>query len=322
MLDEGPSGPSSAFGFMVQPPERQAADVDAICDDLAAEHADLDRIVAALDDAGWDTPTPAPGWMVRDQISHLWFFDQRAVLALTDPEGFAADTKWLMSSGGTDASIAPGRAVSPAELLAAWRADREGLLTLSRGVDPKARVPWYGPSMAARSFLTARLMETWAHGQDIVDAVGAERTPTARLKHVAHIGVRARPFSYAINGRELPPGEVYVGLDAPDGDRWEWGTSDVDRVTGPALDFCLAVTQRRHLADTALVVEGPGARGVDELRPGVRRRPGNGPQPGSVRRLNREPLRPGRHRSVISLNTSAAARPCGVPSSARRARIR
>jgi len=233
--------------------------MDAICDDLAAEHADLDRIVAALDDAAWDTPTPAPAWSVRDQISHMWFFDQRAALALTDPEAFAADAAALLAGGGTDASIAPGRALSPAELLAAWRAEREALIALARTVDPSSRVPWYGPAMAARSFITARLMETWAHGQDVVDAVGAERAPTARLKHVAHIGVRARPFSYAVNHRELPLVDVYVGLDAPDGTRWEWGESEVDRVTGPALDFCLLVTQRRHLADTALVVDGPAA---------------------------------------------------------------
>ncbi len=233
--------------------------MDAICDDLAAEHADLDRIVAALDDASWDTPTPAAGWMVRDQISHLWFFDQRAALALTDPDAFAADAKALLAGGGTDASIEPGRAISPSELLAAWRAERESLIALARTIDPSVRVPWYGPAMAARSFITARLMETWAHGQDVVDAVGASRQPSARLRHVAHIGVRARPFSYAINERPLPPVDVYVGLDAPDGSTWEWNESDVDRVTGPALDFCLVVTQRRHLDDVALTVEGPAA---------------------------------------------------------------
>jgi uncharacterized protein (TIGR03084 family) len=237
----------------------QAARMEAICDDLAAEHADLDRIVAALPDAAWDTSTPSPGWAVRDQISHLWFFDQRAVMALTDPEAFAADAEVLQSSGGTDLSVAPGRAVSPVELLASWRADRGALLTLARTVDPRARVPWYGPAMAARSFITARLMETWAHGQDIVDAVGANRVPTDRLRHVAHIGVRARPFSYAINTRTLSDDEVYVGLTAPSGELWEWNTSATNRVTGPALDFCLAVTQRRHVADTALVIEGPVA---------------------------------------------------------------
>src|SRR6478752_780085 len=164
--------------------------MDAICDDLAAEHADLDRIVAALDDAAWDTPTPAAGWMVRDQISHLWFFDQRAALALTDPDAFAEDAKALLAGGGTDASIAPGRACSPAELLAAWRTDRASLLALARTIDPSTRVPWYGPAMAARSFITARLMETWAHGQDAAAALGVVRRPTPRLRPVAPIGVR------------------------------------------------------------------------------------------------------------------------------------
>ena len=254
--------------------------MDAICDDLAAEHADLDRIVAGLDDAGWDTPTPAPGWAVRDQISHLWFFDQRAMMALTDPEAFAADAKMLLAGGGTDASIEPGRQMSPAALLAAWREDRTKLLELARTVEPSSRVPWYGPAMAARSFITARLMETWAHGQDVVDAVGAHREPTARLKHVAHIGARARPFSYVINGRELPPVEVYVGLTAPGGERWEWGSSDVDRVTGPALDFCLAVTQRRHVADTALVIEGPAATEWMGFAQAFAGAPGPGREPG------------------------------------------
>jgi uncharacterized protein (TIGR03084 family) len=254
--------------------------VDAICDDLAAEHADLDRVVAGLDDAGWDTPTPAPGWAVRDQISHLWFFDQRAVMALTDPDAFAADAQRLLAGGGTDLSVAPGRAVTPAELLASWRADRAGLLELARTVDPSSRVPWYGPAMAARSFITARLMETWAHGQDIVDAVGADRPPTARLKHVAHIGARARPFSYSINQRAMPAGDVYVGLTAPDGELWEWGSSDVDRVTGPALDFCLVVTQRRHLADTALVVEGPAATEWMSFAQAFAGGPGAGREPG------------------------------------------
>src|SRR6478609_10123249 len=202
--------------------------MDQICDDLAAEHADLDRIVAALDDGGWDTPTPAAGWMVRDQISHLWFFDQRAALALTDPDAFAEDAKALLAGGGTDASITPGRAVSPAELLAAWRAERESLIALARTIDPSVRVPWYGPAMAARSFITARLMETWAHGQDVVDAVGASRQPTRRLRHVAHIGVRARPFSYSVHSMSMPDTDVAVRLTAPDGEVWEWGESSSD----------------------------------------------------------------------------------------------
>ena len=233
--------------------------MDAICDDLADEHDNLDSVVAGLSEAQWSVSTPAAGWAVRDQISHLWFFDQRAAMALRDPDAFAADMKWLMAAGGTAASVTPGREMSGVELLAAWRRDRADLLDLARATDPTVRVLWYGPAMAARSFVTARLMETWAHGQDVADALGVRRTATARLKHVAHIGVRARPFSYMINALPMPAEPVYVALTGPDGSLWEWGEPAADRVTGDALDFCLVVTQRRHRDDTRLVVEGAGA---------------------------------------------------------------
>lgn len=227
-----------------------------LCDDLRAEHEALDAIVAPLSEEQWSLATPAMGWAVRDQISHLWFFDQRAVLAMRDAEAFAADIQWLLANGGTAASVEPGRAIGGAALLSAWRTDRAELLAMASVVEPSARVPWYGPAMAARSFITARLMETWAHGQDVADALGVQRAATARLKYVAHIGVRARPFSYLVNGMTLPEAPVYVALTAPDGSRWEWGEPGPDRVTGPALDFCLLVTQRRHVGDTRLVVEG------------------------------------------------------------------
>jgi uncharacterized protein (TIGR03084 family) len=166
-------------------------------------------------------------------------------------------------------------------MLSCWRADRAELLAVARAVDPSSRVPWYGPAMGARSFITARLMETWAHGQDVVDALGAHREPTARLRHVAHIGVRARPFSYVTNGRDAPAGEVYVELHTPEGDTLTWGPSaSPDRVSGPLLDFCLVVTQRRHHSDTALSVTGPLAIEWIAIAQAFAGTPGAGRQPG------------------------------------------
>jgi uncharacterized protein (TIGR03084 family) len=254
--------------------------MEQICVDLAAEHAALDELVASLTEAEWWNPTPAAEWSIRDQLSHLWFFDQRALLALTDASGFQADMEWLVENGGTDASVVPGRAMPGAELLAAWRTDRARLLEVARVVDPSARVPWYGPAMAARSFITARLMETWAHGQDVADALGVQRVPTSRLRHVAHIGVRARPFSYMIRSMALPAESVYVALEGPEGDRWEWGEPAANRVTGAALDFCLVVTQRRHVTDTRLVVEGPAALEWIEIAQAFAGAPGTGRRPG------------------------------------------
>ena len=130
-----------------------------------------------------------------------------------------------------------------------------------RAVDPGRRLPWYGPDMTPASSVSARLMETWAHGQDIVDAIGAERVATRRLRHVADLGIRAMPYSYAVN-HLLPPTEpIRVELNAPEGGQWSWGSADaVNRVSGDALDFCLVVTQRRHPDDTAMVVTGPVAQ--------------------------------------------------------------
>jgi uncharacterized protein (TIGR03084 family) len=137
----------------------------------------------------------------------------------------------------------------------------------------------------ARSFITARLMETWAHGQDVVDALGAERPPTDRLRHVAHIGVGARPFSYVANGREPNPAPIRVALVGPHGDEWTWGPEDAsDRVTGPALDFCLLVTQRRHRDDVAVVADGAAADEWLDIAQSFAGPPGEGRRPGQFSR--------------------------------------
>jgi uncharacterized protein (TIGR03084 family) len=115
--------------------------------------------------------------------------------------------------------------------------------------------------MGAKSFLTARLMEVWAHGQDVCDTVGAEREATDRLRHIAQLGVITRGWSYIVRGEQAPDTPVRVALTAPSGNEWTWGDPDAtDSVTGAAEEFCLVVTQRRHIDDTGLVVSGDVAR--------------------------------------------------------------
>jgi uncharacterized protein (TIGR03084 family) len=237
--------------------ERDAT--DRVIADLAAEHAALEALVADIDEAGWRTTTPAEGWNVADSVSHLHFFDVKAALAIEDPEGFARDTAEMMATfvKGGDPSVAFGRAVSGRELLADWKVKSEALVNAGRNGDRSRRVPWYGPSMSLASFLTARLMETWSHGVDVSDALRKPVVVSLRLKHVAHIGVLARANSYRARGREVPDADIRVELDAPDGSTWTWGNEAApESVVGPALDFCLLVTQRRHVADTALVANG------------------------------------------------------------------
>ena len=147
------------------------------------------------------------------------------------------------------------------ELLEAWRVNRTVLDAAASTLAEDARVVWYGPSMGAKSFLTARLMEVWAHGQDVVDAIGAEREATDRLQHIAQLGFITRGWTYANRGIDVPSTPVSVVLTAPSGELWAFGPDDADEsITGPAEDFCLVTTQRRHVDDTALVVTGGSAR--------------------------------------------------------------
>ena len=234
------------------------ADMTGLLDDLSAEHADLDALV---DGADLSQPSAAAGWTVGDCLGHLWYFDREATIALRDPDAFNARLQRVFDDpeGFTAGTLDEPRALGD-QLATHAREQRSELLAALRETDPATKVPWYGPPMSPASFATARLMEYWAHGQDIADALGVTRTPTARLRHICHLGVRTRGFSYANRGMTAPATDVYVALRGPDGDTWTWGDPDsANRVEGSALDFCLVVTQRRLVDDTHLVVTGDDA---------------------------------------------------------------
>ena len=252
-----------------------------ICRDVEAEYQALDGLLRHLNEADWNCPTPADGWLVRDQISHIGSTDRIATIAAGDPERFHAEILTQDRRERATRQLEMGRALSGTELLSWWHTGQTAMLEVFRRLDPKTRIPWFGPAMSAVSFATARLMETWAHGQDIVDALGFSRPPSERLRHVAHIGIRALPFSYRIHGKEPPREDIRVELVSPSGELWAWGTAQaVNRVRGNALDFCLVVTQRRHPADTHLQIEGPIAAEWLSIAQAFAGPPGPGRQPG------------------------------------------
>ena len=228
---------------------------DALLDDLRAEHADLAGWVAQ---AALDLPVPSEPWDVRDTVAHLMVGNDKAALSARDPQAFEAELPEVLKdpTGFLDGWLRAADGLSREDLTARWDRSLDDLATALARVPDGTKVPWYGPPMSPVSCATARLMEYWAHGQDVVDALGAQRPGTARLKHVAHLGVRTRGFSYAVRGLPVPEGEVRVTLRAPDGSTWEWGSGD-DAVEGSAEGFCLRVTQRRHRLDTDLVATGP-----------------------------------------------------------------
>jgi uncharacterized protein (TIGR03084 family) len=229
--------------------------------DLQAESEDLERTVTALPHADWSRPTPATGWTIAHQISHLAWTDAMATLAVTNPALFlrtlqdAADDPAGLADRMANLSLAP-----PPELLARWRAGRAALAEALRHAPEKEKVIWFGTAMTPAMTATGRLMETWAHGQDVADALGIVREPTDRLRHVAFIGFRTLGNGFVAHGRLAPAEPVRVELTAPDGGTWVYGPENAtNTLTGSAVDFCLLVTQRRHPDDLALVASGPVA---------------------------------------------------------------
>ena len=236
--------------------------------DLRAEQDDLDGLLAGLDDPSWDIVTPSEPWTIRDTVSHVAFFDEKETQAISDPVAFAAEIN-LHLSDGIDNYIAlglkQGRSMSPASALDWWRRARATELEAFEGVDPDALLPWFGPNMKARSAVIARLMETWAHGHDIAEALGLGRPPTDRLFHIAELGVKTFSWSYLNRGLEVPVERVRVALQGPSGSTRVWNDSMADSISGPVEEFCLVVAQRRNYLDTSLVIAGEVARGWMEV---------------------------------------------------------
>jgi uncharacterized protein (TIGR03084 family) len=251
--------------------------------DLRAESDAVDVLVAGLDDAGWRTATPSPGWTVAHQIAHLSWTDDIAVASAVEPDRFAAVLRSAAAdpAGYVDQAADTGAARAPADLLRDWRAGRAALADALGAVPAGQKLPWFGPPMSAASMATARLMETWAHGLDVADALGAPVVATSRLRHVAHIGVRTRDFAYLLRDRTPPADPFRVELTGPAGERWAWGPQDAaQRVTGTALDFCLLVTQRRHRGDLAVTATGPDADEWLDIAQAFAGLPGAGRQQG------------------------------------------
>lgn len=258
-----------------------------ICSDLSWEQKTLDALVSGLTPERWAAVTFCDGWTVKDEICHLAYFDHTARLASTDADAFKRCVAEDFGSVDSmeklaEISLARGRAMSIEALLTWWRDERGNLLGALSGMHPKDRLQWYGPPMSALSFASARIMETWAHGQDIYDALKMRRPVSPGLRHIAHLGVSTFGWSFSNRSLPVPRQAVRVELIAPAGGLWTWGDEAADeKVSGPAEDFCLVVTQRRHVDDTNLAVTGDSARRWMELAQCFAGPPDNGPPAGT-----------------------------------------
>ena len=246
--------------------------LDGVLADLAAEGAYVESLVAGLDEPGWRTATPAEGWDIATTIAHLLWTDETSVKAidgtlLVNGEGDKAPWDEVVMKAFADPAgfvdteaIDLAKSLSGAELLARWQASRTALEAKLRTVPDGQKLMWFGPPMSPASMATARLMETWAHGIDVAEGQGLVHEASDRIRHVASLGHRTRNYSFVNSGLEKPDEEFRLELTLPSGEVWTAGPEDAAQtVTGPAYDFCLLVTQRRHRDDLALVATGKDA---------------------------------------------------------------
>jgi len=234
--------------------------------DLRAEGDELEAFLQTLEAEVWQRATPFKRWTVWDVLAHLHFTDREALLALRSPEAFRESAQRMVAAmrAGTELIAYTREQLGPLDPKVLRQRWCETLRTLCDELgtrDAKARLPWYGPDMGVRMFTTARQMEVWAHGQDIYDLLGHERTDTDRIRNIAVIGVKTFGWTFANRGLEVPREVPYVRLTAPSGALWEWGDAGTQqRVEGSAVDFCHVVTQGRNVAETGLRVVGETAK--------------------------------------------------------------
>ena len=234
-------------------------------DDFLAETEALGAILAPLDDAAFQTVTQFKDWTIDAIIQHLHFFNRMALWSMEEPERFQADYAAFSEGRKVDGSMVGITdrmlgGLCGVALRQAWLTTAREIHPRFAKADPKARVKWAGPDMSVRSSITARLMETWAHGQAIYDVLGQERVDADRIRNIAHLGVATYGWTFINRSEDVPDPTPYVRLTAPSGAVWEWNeVSASERVEGPATEFCQVVAQTRNIADVGLSVTGPNA---------------------------------------------------------------
>ncbi|HEY3097025.1 MAG TPA: maleylpyruvate isomerase family mycothiol-dependent enzyme [Acidimicrobiia bacterium] len=245
------------------------ADFRSLLEALEHEQASLQTELHDLNADDWFRPTPAKGWDVRDTIAHLADTDEIAIDTCTGGprplNDFAA--RFASAEDTTLWGVLRGRRRSGRDVLAWWEETSARERNVLAGLDAATRVPW-GLGMRPPSLVTARLMETWAHGLDVRAALGLAVVDTDALRHVAWLSHRALPYAFSFAGREPPPGDIRVELTSPSGDEtWEYGPEgSSNRITGPAGEFCRLFVQRMTRDEArGLVAEGDDAVAALEI---------------------------------------------------------
>jgi uncharacterized protein (TIGR03084 family) len=250
---------------------------------LAADAEDVDRLVAGISPEAWQRETPAQGWTIAHQVAHLAATFRMAALAAAEPEAFTAMLEHLSPDFDANVRTALSQYVNdpPEVLLSRWRDERDAAVKALTEVSPEQPLPWLVRPLPAPVLAMAGMMECFGHGQDIADALGVERERTDRLQYLCAFAVRTWDFGYQARGLTPPPVVFRFELTGPSGAEWTFGPDDAEqRITGPAVDFCLLVTRRRHPDDLAVRATGPDAEQWIEIAQAYRGPAGPGREPG------------------------------------------
>ena len=258
--------------------------------DFRDESDALYALIRDLSEEQMQAPTQFKGWTIRDVVGHLHIWNEAANMSLTDADAFnrfyARVGKAVAGGSLRDFENAELEGISGVDLRERWHAYYGPMADGFGTADPKARVPWAGPSMSVRSSITARLMETWAHGQEVYDSLGVERVNADRIRNIAVLGVNTFGWTHVTNSLPVPETVPYVKLTLPSGEVMEFNEPDpANMVEGSAEEFCQVVTQVRNIADTSLKATGETATRWMAIAQCFAGPPETPPAPGTRRRV-------------------------------------
>lgn len=237
---------------------------------VAAQHAELDGLLADAAPPDWSHPSPCAGWDVADVVLHLHQTDELALASLRGQLDASIEAVTGADPEAVDRSaaesVAAARGGAGADVLARWRTSAAELRAELAAADPRRRVQWVVGTLSVHTLAATRLAECWIHTTDVAAGLGTEVVATDRLRPIARLAWRTVPYAFAHAG-EPAPGPVGFDLTGPHGDPWGFGL-DADPPTvvrGSALDLCLVAGQRRDAAATSLRATGPDADAVLRL---------------------------------------------------------
>ena len=227
----------------------------------------LSSVLEVLDEGDFDQETLFKNWTLNDVLGHLYLFDVAVLKSLESDQAFVAFFAPIAAELGKGKTLLQAQypwldGLKGRALLEKWHGNSQNVADGFAATDPKKRLKWAGPEMSALSSVTARQMETWAHGQEVFDVLGKTRNESDRIRNIAHLGVNTFAWTYVNRKLPVPDPAPFVRLTAPSGAVWEWNTpQEGNFVSGDAVEFARVVTQTRGVADTGLVTKGPVATG-------------------------------------------------------------